>query len=573
MPTGDFRLPTSFAQWGQLILSAVALAASILSALLLVRNLLLVHTAVPFNDQFFEPTPRAIWGALLARHNEHWILLPRLGFLLDFWLARGTNTVNFATILLLQAAHALLVAWVASTTRDDGKRLDPVSLGVALGFVFSAYQLENFIWGFQTGFVGVFFLATACFVALFFGGTRPGATLAACALGVAASLTLSNGVVVLALAAVVALLAGRPWRQVLPLAVSAVVLLAVFAAGLVRPPGHSAPQESLQRPLHVAVYTATYIGAPAQRLLGVTTNPAWISSALFGAVGLLLAAGISARALLARQRLAAAEWVFLCVLAFLALSAAATATGRLDFGFSQARTSRYGTPALLFWACLLLWGRLRLAQCAPRYATAAAAVAVGAVLIVTSQQMRFLRVLDACVADRYPAETSLIAGVADTSALLRVSPKPEVVLEAARELRAGRWGIFAAPYADWMGRPLAQTVRQTPPERCLGSIESAVAHDAGAERFATARGWAWDAQRSKPVLRVLLVDQTGRIVGFARGPLSRPDLAAGAPGATRDDRVGWAGHAILTPGMTLRAFALVEEDATCPLPGERAPGP
>ena len=160
-------------RWAMVVFAAVTLGAAVAVIVPLLASLMALHTAIPFYDQLDLSTPTEIQRNLFKRHNEHLIVLPRLGFLLDFALTRGGNGVNIATIQLIQAAHALLLAWVVAAGRDRdsvcpataaaGRWPDPLVLGFALCIVFSAQQFENLAWGFQTQFVGVFALATACF--------------------------------------------------------------------------------------------------------------------------------------------------------------------------------------------------------------------------------------------------------------------------------------------------------------------------------------------------------------------------------------------------------------------------
>lgn len=568
------------ARWTMVVLAAVALGAAVAVVAPLLASLVALHTAIPVWDQLDLPTPAEIQRDLFKRHNEHLIVLPRLGFLLDLALTRGGNGVNIATIQLIQAAHAVLLAWVVAAGRNvasegpasaaAGRWPDPLALGLALCIVFSAQQFENLGWGFQTQFVGVFALATACFAVLLFGGAGAGATVGACLLGAAAALTMANGVFILPIAAVLALLAGRPWKQVAALGSAALIVGIGFVATHVPVPGHSSTSDALRQPWRVAIYLATYIGSGPVRVLRIPSPGGMpiLASAVIGVAGLTLVALLGIRALRMRQRVAPGEWVLLGLIGFILLSAAATAAGRFTLGYGQATSSRYGTPALLFWCALLLWAWILAGRHSPRRALATgAAIALVAVLIAT-QQSRLLRGLEGHVVQRYGAETALVAGVDDEAAFRLIYPAPEIVRRSAERLRAERLSVFAPAYVEWMGRPLTDTVRLLAPERCVGFLDNATIQGAGAGRFARVHGWAWDAAVRRRITRVLLVNETGQIVGFGRGPLRRSDVPRGTGGAVPDRRVGWAGHAAAAPGTTLRAFGLVSPDSVCALRGE-----
>jgi hypothetical protein len=552
-----------------LALSAAALGGALLMGAMLLRSLWLSHTAMPFMDQLDYPGTREIWAVLFGRHNEHLILLPKLGFMLDLELG-GSNAFNFATILAIQLGHALLLGWMVTAGNTEWRRPDLVALGLALAVCFSALQYENLSWGFQTQFVGVYALATACFAVVFLGGTGMLATLGACLLGAAAMLNMANGVLVLPIATTLALLAGRPWRQVLSYAVASLLLVGVFAAGHVSPEYHSSPLDVLRSPGSVATYVAVFFGRPIVEILRLPVaadGTGLLACVLIGGAGLALAAGLGLRALLKRRSLSPVEFALLAVIAYIVASATVTAAGRHSFGWIQATSPRYGTPALLFWGILALWLQVLAHRGGHLRALGASTVLVGVVLILLQQQPRSLAVLEGFVAMRYPAETALVAGVTDEDAFRSVYPIPEAVEPRMQGLRASRLSIFAAPHAGWMGRPLEGTLRLLPAERCMGAMDGARLVGSAPARVTAATGWAWDRQEKTRVNRVVLVNEAGVIVGFGRGPLRRGDVPASTGRAVPDTRVGWVGHAATGRGTTLRAYALAEPDAACPLPG------
>lgn len=552
-----------------LALSAAALVGAALSMILVLRGLWLSHTAMPFMDQLDYTTAEILHETLFHRHNEHLIFLPKLGFLLDLQLGGG-NRLNIVTILLIQLAHAVLLGWMVTAGNAEWRRPDVVAFGLALCACFSALQYENLAWGFQTQFVGVYALATACFAVVFLGGTGLVATLAACLLGAAATLTMANGVFVLPIATTLALLAGRPWRQLAAYAAASLLVVGLFMAGHVSPAHHSSPLDALRNPGGVAAYAAVYLAWPVVSMLRLPISPdgtGWLACVAIGGTGLALAAGLGLRALVMRRNLRPVEWALLASIALIVASAGLTAAGRQNFGWIQATSSRYGTPALLFWCMLLLSFQVILHRRGQWPALAASAALVGAAAALTLHQPRSLVGLEHSVALRYPAEAALIAGVQDEAAFREVFPLPEVVESRMRRLREDRGGIFAPPYAEWMGRPLADTLRVLPEGRCFGSLDGAQLLGSPPARFAAATGWAWDRQARIRVNRVILVDERGVITGYARGPVRRPDVPAGTGRAVRDTRVGWVGRAAAGPGTTLRAYGLPEPGAACLLPG------
>ena len=140
------------------------------------------------------------WAWLVLQHNEHRLLLPRLIFWLDHWLAAETNKVDFAASVLIQAALVVLLAWLA--LKDSvSSRVDAVWVwGLCLVFLFWATQYENFLWGFQVQFFGVGLAAAATFAVV---AREPATALGAASavlLGAAAAYTQASGVLVPVLA-------------------------------------------------------------------------------------------------------------------------------------------------------------------------------------------------------------------------------------------------------------------------------------------------------------------------------------------------------------------------------------
>lgn len=552
-----------------LALSAAALAGGAISLILVLRGIWLTQSGMPFSDQMDYMSAEILRDTLFHRHNEHLILLPKLGFLLDLRLG-ARDSFNLTAILLIQFGHALLLGWMVTAGNREWRRPDVVAFGLALCACFSTLQYENLAWGFQTQFVGVYALATACFAVVFLGGTGLATALFACLLGVAAALNMANGVFILPIAATLALLAGRPWRQVAVYALAAGLLLAFFLAGHVSPAGHSSPLEALRVPGRVATYAAIFLGRPIAEMLRhpiTAEGEGLFSSVVIGGVGLALAAGLGLRALFRRRALSPVEFALLGGLAFIVASATVTAAGRHGFGYIQATSPRYGTPALLFWCMLLLSFQVILHRRGVWPALGASAALVGAAAMLTLQQPRSLLALEHFVAARYPAETALLLGLRDDEAFRGVFPHPELVEPRMRWARERNLSIYAAPGREWLGRPLQSVFRLLPEGRCLGSFDGATLRASAPTPFATVTGWGWDRGARTRLDRIVLVNQAGEIVGLARGPLRRLDVPRGTGRAVRDTRVGWTGHALAGPGTTLRAYGVAEAGAACPLPG------
>ena len=145
---------------------ALIILACVLSAAYSLRLTFRFHHPALFADQwetilFFDRLMQGTitFGDFIAQHNEHRILFPRLVFVLDLWLTGARNGVNFAAILVCQALHlALFHRMIALRVAEPWSRWALTALVAAL--FFGIVQWENFLWGFQIQFVGVFLFFT-----------------------------------------------------------------------------------------------------------------------------------------------------------------------------------------------------------------------------------------------------------------------------------------------------------------------------------------------------------------------------------------------------------------------------
>ena len=204
---------------------------------------------------------------LFSQHNEHRILVPRLVFFADDLLFGGGGRLSLAAIFTVQALHAALFGAVLVRARPAAARGWAVA-AVVLALMFSLRQAENFTYGFQIQFVGVFAGATLSFLLFGVAMARerrgdPSAAplLASFAAVTLTSFTMANGLVAGALLAALAL-AGRMRRRVVLACVALAALLTlVYLLGYAPVAHHSRPSESLRHPLDLLLYVAAYLGS------------------------------------------------------------------------------------------------------------------------------------------------------------------------------------------------------------------------------------------------------------------------------------------------------------------------
>ena len=244
---------------------------------------------------------------LLSSHNEHRIAFPRLIFLADFVFGHGLNIINIAAIFLTQLMHAILLSRIGCRVNTGLQSI--IVLAIVFILLFSFGQAENFRWGFQIQFVGVY--AAASLALWWFaraveqqqnGLPSIGLAIGAAAMEIIATYTMSNGVI----CGVVMIFLGLTLRAhaVLTASIAMLTVSLLFAYffhfhALVyqAPPGFV-----FEHPDKFIEYTIVYLGSSAGRF-GLAT------AGLLGTLGLALTLFAAVRMILHREQIRRArQW-------------------------------------------------------------------------------------------------------------------------------------------------------------------------------------------------------------------------------------------------------------------------
>jgi hypothetical protein len=519
-------------------------------------------SALPFGDQWdmlIDDASRLTPGWFYAQHNEHRLVFPKLIFAIDRFGFAETNKFNLFCNLALPFSLALFIVYAATRYADQTLSEKLWIAGVVFGFLFSAMQWENLVWGFQSVFIGVELATFGAFAAVALGTPTPLRIAAAVVCETVATYTLSSGAIAPFGAITLALWRGWGKVAVAVLAFAAICLLASYLNGYIAPVGHSDPLRSLLQPVDVTGFVLAEIGSPFWPLLVKLQLPARFEQA-FGAIGvalfLLAAIGLVRR----RERTFGAEGLFLAIAAYVMAVALVTALGRLKFGFPQALASRYTSHTLLFWLSLLLLAVITFGRRHPGWRISAMALTLSALSAIAGAQTNFVAAAEQWATSHLEASTALLADVYDSNALQGVYPPDGAIpFERARSLRAGHLSIFADAWSAWWGTPLAEHVRLTEAARCRGGLDKVSPVAATVHPGWRASGWAWDNDRGAPPSHIVLIDGMGRIVGYALGGFATPQ-------ADRPEGSGWHGHFAAKQDSSTTAYALVDDDRTaCPL--------
>jgi len=557
------------------VLAAILASSAALCVATLIASMVQNYYLLPFWDEwdelrflrrFYES--RLTLADFWVPHIEHRLFLPRIFFLADQVLFGGTKFFLYASIIGIQALNwRVFVRIVARHGRMDRAG---VIIVAAIGAIllFSAAQWQNFAWSFQIPFVGVYLLAIASFLALGDAAralnewgksamwTRAGAAIL---FGAGATAMMANGVLVWPLLVALALVLRLPVRIVVLIAATGAFLIWLYFEGYHSPPGHADPIASLASPDSVLMYAAAYLGNPLQTF-------GLLPCMVLGGVGMAATAGVAIHQVVSREPPHEVRAALAAVLLFVVATAFVTALGRINFTTQQALSSRYVTPALIFWMALFVYGLV----VRPRdrnWAWGARAVLFTIIgLLAANAAATHRDALDQFARIRFVSDQAALAlalGVADPATLKEVHSRPADVLEGAEFLRAHRPSVFMIPELAFIGKSLDEAFRIRPSSECSGAFDTMEAIPGiDATRVS---GWAWDTVRERPFDTILLADE--RIVGVAKGGALRSDVPANRP-EIKSRRAGWRGliRGVISP---LAAFGVdLGARTACRIPGD-----
>jgi hypothetical protein len=536
------------------LLAAVSLGAGLSVAVRSLRMVALNCQKVPYWDQWEEVGGDNSWFSLVAQHNEHRILFPRLIFMADRVFAQESNLINYAANVAIQLATAGLILHLArlSGLRDLAGRVWAAGMGLAL--LLWAGQYENFLWGFQVQFFGVLLAAAAAFSVLAL--RRPGAVTVALTIAIetVAVYTLSSGMLVPFLAIGLALLLGRSRWAIISLTVAALLLLGSYLLGYTTPSIHSDPLDAYRHLPGILSYVVVELGGPVSQALYST--PRLVVAGVAGAAGLTGFLWLAWRMLRSPGAVPPAQLALLALAGFVAGMCMITATGRLRFGFEQALASRYATPVLVFWISVIALFAARV-RSGGRTSVAVLAASLPLVLLMAASEGKTIRTGTLWSQQRKAAIPALLANVPDNRLLSALYGDPALILRKSMRLREAGLSVFADARAGWLGTPMSAHVTATGDAQCKGSFNrGTLLPEAAAPQAWRATGQVESASGAAPPERLLLVDGDGLVVGYGIGGL---DLAAlGLAGSTgQAAATGWIGEYRQDNPASVSAYALI----------------
>ena len=487
---------------------------------------------------------------LWAQHNEHRILVPKLFFLADVDLFRGTQVFLLASIFLIQLLQVALLSFSLRTLGAMRGAAWRTGTGLIAYCILCPTQYENLLWGFQLQFVIPAAMATLALLALllYCREARVGLLVLSIAAATIATWSLANGMLLWPLLLLAALLLRMGRSVLLTIVASGTANIGLYLFHYRRPSPETELAPVFDALAKILQYIAVYFGSTFVR-----HSSGWIAVVL-GVAGLCTAAAIIFRVLPQRGR----DSLLLLQLSLLMLlciaTAAITASGRLHLGLEQATASRYQTFALLFW-CSLGLSILFYTQKRPLRLN----ILAGSLLVLTlgfATQVR-LPLMDA---QQHQLRLKLVSlalltGVHDPAVLADAYPDPRPVLRAMQYMQANHLSIFAGDLYRQLGQPLDATYRLGAPGDCSGSVSlTEVMHmDGGSGLRLT--GFAWDNRRNRPARDIIAVTND-RITGFGAN-VSIPLNASAARPNSDPARFGWLAFVRDVPPGKVKLYAVV----------------
>ena len=505
-------------------------------------------------------------SAWWAQHNEHRIILARLFFWTDFRFFRGAGKFLIISNVSALTSIAMVQIFALRLRLREG-RVQEASSGLALigsallCLLFAWMQQSNLTWGFQIQFILASLLPLSCFLALGAAANArtsvPARTrrwqVVAWALAALSVGTMASGLCVPYLA-VGLLVVLRSRRSV----VAAFFVLAAAATVLYltgfnqNADGGGGPLVPLvHQPGQVLVYFLSYLGGPLEHAHG--SHAAGVVSGV-AYVGAFVLCALRSRG----RTHAGVALAMVTFVAYVLAGGLMTAAGRLHLGLEYAVSSRYQTPVLVGWSCLLIIVAPRIQRATGGRGVASASALLAVPVLLLPQQLLALADVSGVLGSKDVATLAIALDVPDAEAMRVTFPGAQTPLRLGRRLRAdGLTVLEASPIGvDLSGseerhlplsraRPVAR--RFSSPSRfeevssgaSLGTIASAPAQTAGLARPSHHRWQGGDCRvcRGRP-LRARSRPSSDRTVHYRTGGLrTRTSTAPPAPRCLRPPMV------------------------------------
>lgn len=473
---------------------------------------------------------RILW----QQHNEHRIVFPEIAFAADYLFLHGRQVLPLLLSFLCYVGCWLVLAWAFAS--DDcvpplTRKMAILLAGIIIGWQGSAVVLaDTFL--LQWTLLQFSVLLSLVVLVRLKETSATAYLLATIACATVATYSSANGLALWPILIGAALLLSLSKRHITALILAGFIAIGVYFIGY-HFNGTSSITKLFVHPLYLLEFLGAYFSMPFGAIkssqFGVRLG---LFSLLVTAWFAVLA--VRRRILGSRPGVVLFGWYL-----FLLLTALLTAAGRMDPTeptFSAAKASRYLTGPLVTWAVfvlLCLWLASRLVSRAVLQYFVISVVAL--LLLLGLPKLRWwLQNEDQAYARQQLAALAIELDLQDANVALGIFLDAQALETWTAYLRNSHLSVFYDPHSRWLGKNL-QAFGRINNESIPGEITYTFPVRNGLE----VAGWVDESQLRGSTGWILLVSETGSIVGFGR------KLPAGFPSVFDNPRtpptLGWAG--------------------------------
>lgn len=491
------------------------------------------YSPIPYWDMWDSTLNFAIkvsdgdWRAWWAQHNEHRIVLSRLLFWVDInWFGGLSILLILANYFIVGvSAYVLFRILHAYSNKEISKDFQLVVGFFIVGWLFQWMQSQNFIWGFQSQFLLVQLLPLCSLYYLSkstsFDLTSRTSFLIACLFGILSVGTMANGLIVLPMMLVYAILYRQSKFRIATLGILTLASSYFYLIDYVSPGGHgSLIKTIIHDPVGLARYSLTYLGSPFHYLANGFTKGLFAQFA--GLIFIALFLRVIKKSLNGiRQN--PLKFALIFYIAFIVVTSIVTGGGRLIFGVQQALDGRYTTPAIMAWATLLILYSPAIPALMSKAGKLGVCLLIAFCLAIFTLQFKALGSESQLNFSKQVAGLALAMGILDSDRIGAVYPSAEGALGISAVAKQNKLSFFAIePYIS-AGKPLGDTFINDHLEECIGYVDS-VDLVKGQRKFGRVSGWIFNPKSQSTPESIVFVNQNNKVVGYAVVGSRRLDL-------------------------------------------------
>ncbi len=487
------------------------------------------YSAVPFWDMwngylnFYFRSKSEGWAPWWELHNEHRLVLAKILFWIDLEYFKGSMVILFCFNVIFSALACITFVSVLRGLigNYNNKNLFYMMSGVLVVLCFSWLQSENYTWAFQSQFHMAYLLPLWAMLTLVKSKIDSSIPIfmLACVLGTLSAVTMANGLLAMPVMILLAVFIRMRWRYIAVLILIMSCIYFYYFIDYIKPVGHPSLFENLiEHPKRILRYFLLYLSGP---FYGIFASASKLSMAM-GAVFILGCLWVLKYIL--QSRVQGNENYFkisglFAFLVFVSGTALLTSLGRA--GYDPNIPSRYMTPAILNWCCLLViltamyYGKFK-------NSLFAYAALISFPLALLPIQGRTLTNPEHLHVHKVAAVAAAL-GVHDDEILDRVYFNIDSLFKIIEPARAINISIFNEKYIKeiyYFGESFSLQA-ETKCNIYLDKVEVVEK----STNYSRVLGWAFDTNIKKVPNYIVFVDGDNKVIGFALTGGARADVA------------------------------------------------